>query len=149
MDLLNVVAVFDVEHVPAKRVKLGGKALAVAHDIGARTVKLPLVVVHQAYQIIQFIMRRELCRFPNLPFVGFAVADGHKNTVPAPLRPAAERRADRFAHALPQRAGGQVYANRLVPVGTSFYQRRCSGTKFSVPPRLQERKRYYSAFFWP
>ena len=89
VDLLYVVAVRNVDHIPAERVKLRADAFAMAHDFLDRTVQLAAVVIHKAHEVVQLIVRGELCALPDLAFVCLAVTDGDEHMVVASLHAAA------------------------------------------------------------
>ena len=79
-NLLHVVAVGYVNNIPAECVKLRTDTLAVAHNIGNRTIQLTAVVVHETYEVIQLVVRGKLCAFPDLALIALAVAYGNVNT---------------------------------------------------------------------
>ena len=102
-DLLHVVAVGYVDNVPAECVKLGADALAVAHNIGNRTIQLTAVVIHETYEVIQLVVRGKLSAFPDLALIALAVAYGNVNTARTiPARGCRARR--RWLRSCPDRA---------------------------------------------
>ena len=62
INLFNVVAVLDVDHVPAKSVELRADALAMAHNVVHCAVELTLVVVDKANQV-EMCIRDSTCRW--------------------------------------------------------------------------------------
>ncbi len=79
-DLLYVVAVGYVDNVPAKCCELSTDALAVAHNVGNRTIQLAAVVIHETYEVVQLVVSCELSSLPNLALIALAVAYGNVNT---------------------------------------------------------------------
>ena len=116
-NLLYIVAVLDVNDMPAECIKFCSDALAMAHNVSHCAVQLALVVVYEAHQIVELVVRSKLCCLPNFAFITLAVADSYEYMVGASFYLAAQRCADSFTHALTKRTGGQIYANRLAAVG--------------------------------
>ena len=84
VDLLYVVAVLKLDYVPAKSVELCADALAMAHDLVNGTIELVLVVVYEAYEIVELVVSCELSSLPNLTLVALAVADEYEYVAVAP-----------------------------------------------------------------
>ena len=74
LNLLNIVAVFHVDDVPAKRGPLLSQRGDVI-DLGDGAVDLLLVVIGKGDQVVQLLRRGEHGRFPDLAFLALAVAD--------------------------------------------------------------------------
>mgnify|MGYP000606330012 CR=1 FL=1 len=78
VDLLYVIAVLQLDHVPAKCCELSTDALAVAHNLVNSTVELVLVVVYEANEVVQLVVSCELSSSQTWPSFALAVANEYE-----------------------------------------------------------------------
>ena len=121
-DLLDVVAVLHVDHVPAE----GGPLVAQRRDVvdlRNGVVDLQLVVVGKADEVGKALGGGEHGRLPDLAFLRLAVADERVDRRAVVLKLRAERNAHGAGEALAERAGGHVDAGGEVHVAVAGQMR--------------------------
>ena len=115
VDLLYIVAVFQLDSIPTERIELCSQALAVRHDVFNSTVELTLVAVYEANQVVQLVMSCELSSLPNLTFIALAVANEYEYMAVTAVQLVAQSSAGSGGHTLTQRTSRQINARSLVP----------------------------------
>ena len=117
-NLVDIVAVFDVDHVPAECSPFFVQRRD-AVDFLDRAVDLQLVVVGKGDQVIQMLARRKHGRFPDLSFLALAVADQRIDRCAVAFELAAQSNAHRAGKALTERTRRHVDADCAVHVAVA------------------------------
>ncbi len=144
---LDVVAVHD-ERVPAERVPARGDLVHPMVELRVLALTEP-VHVDYAAEVVELVKERHVSRFPHRAFGHLAVAEEHVGAVVGLDAPRVERRADRGADALAERARRHVdkrQSRRRVPlevgVEPAQLEQLGAGKEAGVRPgRIQNRRR--------
>ena len=117
-DLFEIVSV-DNDDVPAERFEFLIKRSGV-HDVGNLTVDLETVPVDECAEVIELVVCAEHSGFPNLTFLGFAVADDGVNAVSVTGDLCGESHARCGGNAETERTGGHINAGGVLHIGVTL-----------------------------
>ena len=113
-DLVHVVTV-DAEHVPTEASVFCGQGLDV-HHIFNPSIDLQAVAINDRDQVIELVMSRFHCGFPDLTFLLLAIAHDAEDLVTLLVEAGGQRHSYGDAQTLAQRSGRSFHTRQLQPM---------------------------------